>query len=161
MGAAMKCFAIYEKPFWRKDGFSGQLVSDEYPVKVTFDCSRSEDDYGILLTFVEAHEAREFIELPLSERRSAIVNGLANQFGEQASWPLEYIDKCWTQEEWSRGCYVGYMPPGVMTGFKDTLRQPFNRIHFAGTETATEWNGYLDGAIQSGYRAVDEILDRM
>lgn len=134
------------------------MVGDRPPVKVTFDCSKSDDSHGLLLVFVEAGDARAFIDLPPEERRRQVLAGLAPYFGKEAEQPLEYIDKCWTEEEWSRGCYVGNSPPGVMTGFRDTLRKPFGRIRFAGTETATEWNGYLDGAIQSGYREAEFIL---
>lgn len=35
------------------------------------------------------------------------------------------------------------------------------RLHFAGSETATDWSGYMDGAIQSGWRAAKEILVQM
>lgn len=158
MGAAMKCFCIYDRPFWREQGFSGQIVGDRSPVKVTFDCSKSDSEHGILLVFVEAGNARKFIELPLAERRKSVTEGLVPFFGAAAAAPLDYIDKCWTQEEWSGGCYTGISPPGVITQFRNTIREPFGRIRFAGTETATEWTGYLDGAIQSGYREAEAIL---
>lgn len=158
MGAAMKCFCIYEKPFWREKGFSGQIVSDEMPVKVTFDCTNSSEDLGVLLVFVEAQDAREFIDKPRLERKRAVLESLVKYFGIEALNVLEYEDKCWTEEEYSRGCYVGNVPPGVITQFKDTVRQPFMHVHFAGTETATRWNGYMEGAILSGERAVEEVL---
>lgn len=158
MGAAMKCFCIYETPFWRTKGFSGQIVADSHPVRVTFDCSKDDTSHGILLCFVEGQAARDFIDLPPAERRQQIIVGLAKFLGNEALSPIEYIDKCWTEEEYSRGCYAGLMLPGVLSKFKDTIRQPFQRIRFAGTETATRWNGYLDGAIQSGYREAEAIL---
>jgi monoamine oxidase len=158
MGAAMKCFCIYERPFWRKKGLSGQIVSDRYPVRVTFDCSKSDDSHGILLVFVEAREAREFIDLPPVARQRMVVDGLTYFLGEEAGRPLQYIDKCWTTEEWSGGCYTAVTPPGVITQFRNTIREPVGNIRFAGTETATEWTGYIDGAIQSGYREADAIL---
>ena len=71
--------------------------------------------------------------------------------------PERYLDKSWADEEWSRGCYVGYTPPGVLTAFGPAIRDPIGPIHWAGTETATVWNGYMDGAIQSGERAALEV----
>lgn len=50
------------------------------------------------------------------------------------------------------------MPPGAWTGFGPALRAPVGRIHWAGTETATIWNGYIDGAIRSGEDAAAEVL---
>jgi monoamine oxidase len=158
MGAAMKCFCIYEIPFWRKHGFSGQIVSDTSPVKVTFDCTDAATDKGVLLVFVEGNNARNFIELPESERKEKVLSELVKYLGEDAKKILEYKDKCWTEEEYSRGCYAGNMPTGVMTQFGKSLREPFMHLHFAGTETAMRWNGYMDGAIESGFRAADEVL---
>lgn len=158
MGAAMKCFVVYESPFWRKLGFSGQIVSDAHPVKVTFDCSDKETDKGVLLVFVEGHHAREFIELPQADRKRQVLQALTRYFGEAAAKPVEYTDKCWTEEEWTRGCYVGNYPPGVLTQFGEEIRKPFMHMHFAGTETAMRWNGYMDGAIESGFRAADAVM---
>ena len=70
------------------------------------------------------------------------------------------MEQDWLMEEWSQGGYVAHMPPGVMTTYGDCIRQPVDRIHWAGTETATEWSGYLDGALQSGIRAAKEIIHK-
>lgn len=161
MGAAMKCFVIYKTPFWRKLGFSGQIVSDDFPVKVTFDTGNTDDEFGKLLVFVEGNDARNFIDLPEAQRKKLILEKLVHYFGNEAAQPLQYIDKCWTEEEWTRGCYVGLMAPNTMTQFGKSLRTNFQHIHFAGTETAIKWNGYLDGAIESGYRAADEVLNKI
>ncbi len=158
MGAAMKCFAVYNTPFWRKHGLSGQVVSDEFPVKVTFDVGHGDKDYGKMLVFVEGNDARNFIGLPPDMRKQMVLEKLVHFFGKEAAFPIFYTDKCWTEEEWTRGCYVGLMSPNTLTHFGPHLRTPFGNIHFAGTETADRWNGYLDGAIQSGYRAAEEVV---
>ena len=158
MGAAMKVYTIYKTPFWRKKGYSGQIVSDEFPVKVTFDVGHGADELGILLTFVEGNDARNFIDMPETERKRLVLEKLTRFLGEEAANPIQYLDKCWTEEEWTRGCYVGLMAPNTMTQFGRFLRTPFQNIHFAGTETAEKWNGYLDGAIESGYRAAAEVM---
>ena len=80
-------------------------------------------------------------------------------FGAKARRPRAYVDKSWADDPWTRGCYEGYMPPGVLLEYGEALRRPIGRIHWAGTETATLWNGYMDGAVQSGYRAADEVLE--
>jgi monoamine oxidase len=158
MGAAMKCFCIYNTPFWRDKGYSGQIVSDIFPIKVTFDCTNQSNEKGILLVFVEGNDARYFITLPQEHRKKMVIDGLTKIFGEEAKSYLAYEDKCWTEEEFSRGCYAGNYPPGVLTSFENTLRVPFNHVHFAGTETAERWNGYMEGAIESGKRASQEVI---
>ena len=60
-------------------------------------------------------------------------------------------------EAWTRGCYAGYMPPGVWSDFGSALRAPVGRMHWAGTETAEAFHGYMDGAVRSGERAAAEV----
>ena len=94
----------------------------------------------------------------VEERRAAVLNCLVQYFGEKASQPYAYVEQNWAEEEYSRGCYAGYMPTGVWTMYGEALREPIGRLHWAGTETATVWNGYMDGAVQSGERAANEVL---
>ena len=158
MGTVLKCFGIYEKPFWRDKGMSGQAVTDEgHFTQTTFDCSPKDGRRGILLGFCLANRARRFLELPEAERKRAVLGSFARFFGKEAAEPLHYIEKSWADEEWSRGCYAGMFPPGVWTGFTDALSRPCGNIHWAGTETSPVWNGYIDGAIRSGIRAADEV----
>ncbi|HKW24121.1 MAG TPA: FAD-dependent oxidoreductase, partial [Ktedonobacterales bacterium] len=92
------------------------------------------------------------------ERRAAVLECLGRYFGARATTPTEYVEQSWAEEEYTRGCYAGYMPPGVWSMYGPALRTPIGRIHWAGTETATVWNGYMEGAVQSGERAAAEIL---
>ena len=63
---------------------------------------------------------------------------LVQLLGPRAGQPEHYIEKSWAEEEWSRGCYEGYTPPGVLTAFGPALREPIGPIHWAGTETRDE-----------------------
>jgi monoamine oxidase len=158
MGACVKCMAFYEEPFWRGDGLSGSAVSDPGPLSIIFDNSPPDGSPGIIVGFLEGHWARELGRVGEDERRTAVLAGLARLFGPRAASPERYLERNWAEEEWSRGCYVGYTPPGVLTAYGPALRTPIGPIHWAGTETATVWNGYMDGAIQSGERAAREAL---
>jgi monoamine oxidase len=111
-----------------------------------------------MLGFVEGQEARNLLAVPRPKRRTQVLASLARYFGPQAQHVTAYYDKSWAADPWSRGCYVGYFPPGVLTGYGEAVRAPVGHLHWAGTETATLWNGYMDGAIQSGYRAADEVI---
>jgi monoamine oxidase len=64
----------------------------------------------------------------------------------------------WSAQRWTRGCYVGFTPPGVLLDFGEAIRRPHGRVHWAGAETATIWNGYMEGALRSGSRAAQEAL---
>ncbi len=157
-GSVIKTLAIYDEPWWRKDGLSGQALSDTGPVRVIYDNTPPSGKPGILLGFLEGDQARTWAERSAKDRRAAVIDSLASVFGDRARNPKGYVELDWSAEQWTRGCYAGYLPPGVLTAYGDAIRAPIGRIHWAGTETATEWNGYMDGAVQSGVRAAAEVL---
>ncbi|MGH2494115.1 MAG: flavin monoamine oxidase family protein [Ktedonobacteraceae bacterium] len=161
MGTIIKVHCLYETPFWREEGFSGQATSFDGIVRVTFDNSPESGKPGVLMGFIEGNEARIWGRRTLEERSAAVLTCLARYFGEKAAYPYEYIEQNWADEEYTRGCYAGIMVPGGWTSYGEALRAPIGRLHWAGTETATVWNGYLDGAIQSGQRAAAEVLDAL
>jgi len=156
-GSVIKCMAIYEQPFWRAEGLSGQVTSDGGPVKVVFDNSPPDGTPGVLLGFLEGNQARALGRVSPQERRQAVIACFVRFFGERASSPLGYVEKDWSAEEWTRGCYGAFMPPNTWSVFGDALRTPVGPIHWAGAETATVWMGYMDGAITSGERAAAEV----
>jgi monoamine oxidase len=158
MGACVKCMAFYEEPFWRAAGLSGSAVSDPGPLSIVFDNSPPEGSPGIIVGFLEGRWARQLGRATEGERRTAVLDNLARLFGSRAASPDRYLERNWADEEWSRGCYVGYTPPGVLTAYGPAIRAPVGPIHWAGTETATVWNGYMDGALESGERAAREAL---
>ena len=88
-----------------------------------------------------------------------MVGSFARLFGDRAARPVEYVEKSWAEEEWSRGGPVCSFTPGSLVPYGEALRQPAGRIHWAGAETATVWCGYMDGAVRSGERAAEEVLD--
>lgn len=153
-GNLSKAYVAYETPFWRADGRSGEALSDEGPVFITFDVSPSDSGPGILLGFTDA---RTFDPLLPDERRERALTGFAALFGDEALRPIDYIDHCWGKEEFAPGGPTAAVPTGSWTSYGPWLRKPVNGIHWAGTETADKWSGFLDGAIRSGQRAADEV----
>ncbi len=157
-GSVIKCMAVYDEPFWRAAGYSGQVTSTDGPVKVVFDNTPSTGGVGVLLGFLEAAQARALGRVPLEQRRDAVIACFARFFGPRAKEPIEYVERAWAEEIYTRGCYAGYLPPGTWTSLGFALRSACGRIHWAGTETAEVWNGYMDGAISSGKRAAHDVL---
>ncbi|CAD5107878.1 flavin monoamine oxidase family protein [Zestomonas carbonaria] len=160
-GSVIKCMALYNSPFWRDRGLSGQVTSERGPVRLTFDNSLPGSSRGVLMGFIEGDEARQWSAVPVDERRAAVLECFARYFGDAALRPLEYVDKCWADEPFARGCYAALFPPGLWSGGAARLREPCGRLHFAGTETATRWMGYFDGAVEAGERAACEVLQRL
>lgn len=155
-GAESKLFAVYDRPFWREEGLSGQAVSDLPVAKYVVDNSPPDAGVGILLTFLGPAGPDASLDDPAA-RRSAFLDDLTVLFGAQAANPTAYLEKDWTHEPWISGC-VGSRPPGSLTRYTDADRRPVGRIHWAGTETATINQGYLDGAVRAGERAAQEAL---
>ena len=158
MGDLMKCDAIYNEPFWRADGLNGFGISDHGAVRAAFDNCPANGSPGVLLAFVGGSTWKQYGLATLSARRAAVLKGFAEMFGEKALYPIEYVEHDWTKEQWTKGAPVAIMKPGTMTTYFQELRRPHVRTHWAGTETASYWNGYMDGAVRAGKRASAEVL---
>jgi monoamine oxidase len=159
-GTLTKVTAVYDRPFWREQGLTGTAVATGGPVNTTFDDSPPGGKPGLVFGFVGGDDARAYNLLSPKARRAAVIANLVEFFGKEAAHPRAFFDTRWTNEEWTRGCPVGIAGPGTLLAYGSRLRRPVGRIHWAGTETSTYWNGYMDGAVRSGERAAHEILAR-
>jgi monoamine oxidase len=159
-GTLTKVAAVYETPFWRDQGLTGQALATGGPVSATFDDSPSGGGggRGCLFGFVGGDNARQYNAMSAAARRSAVLNQYAGFFGPEALRAVDYFDTNWSAEQWTRGCPVGIPSLGTLLAYGPWLRRPIGRVHWAGTETATYWNGYMDGAVSSGARAAAEVL---
>jgi monoamine oxidase len=157
-GQVIKVMVAYDSPWWRDDGLNGQAASADGPVGVVFDNSVPDHDPGILVGFFEGKHALYWGERSPTARRQAFVDCLVRFFGPKAASPIDYVERDWTAELWTRGCYGAHFPTGTWTRFGPALRAPVGPIHWAGTETATAWMGYIDGAVESAERVAAEVL---
>jgi monoamine oxidase len=159
-GMETKTMLVYDEPFWRADGLSGQTAEPNSAAEVTLDGSPASGKPGALACFTFGRVAMRLDALGQAERRRAVLDAMSAKFGRRASEPAEFIETSWFNEPWSRGCSFAHLPPGAITRYGALLRQPFDRVHWAGTETSTTSHGSIDGAVRSGERAAAEILDR-
>lgn len=157
-GSAMKAFFIYDEPFWRADGFNGQLISDVGPARMSNDTCIPGNDHGVILLFLEGDEARTVGRLPQSERREALTAELVRHYGNKAAHPEYYVDGEWSDRQWTRGCYNANHGPHVWTKYGPALTAPIGVIHWASTDTATYWSAYMEGAVDAGERAAQEVI---
>lgn len=160
MGSVIKMHIAYPTPFWRARGLNGAVLSPDRKLSMVYDQSPEDGSIGILVGLIEGHHAIEMSPLGREGRRKEVLADLVHYFGADATNPLDYVDQDWITDEWAQGGYGAHMPPGVMTSYGEALREPVGRIHWAGTETATEWLGYFEGALQSGMRVAEEVLAR-
>ena len=160
MGSVIKCFAVYEEPFWRVDGYSGSVLATDGVLSAVADATLPETGRGALVGFVAGADALEWTDRPVAERRERVLDDLARYFGPTAAEPIEYVDKAWSTTPWSAGGYNASMAPGTMTTCGDALCDSVGRLHWAGAETATEWSGFMEGAVWSGRRVAAEVRER-
>ncbi|MFF8567352.1 flavin monoamine oxidase family protein [Streptomyces albidoflavus] len=161
MGRVIKVNVAYDQPFWRHAGLSGQANSTHRPFGTVFDNTPHDSSCGVLVGFLEGRHADAGSRMDPDERRAQVINDLVGYFGPKARTPIAYIERDWAEEEYSRGCYGAFTPPGTLTRFGPALRRPVGPLHWAGTETATRWAGYIDGAAESGHRVAGEILSEL
>lgn len=155
-GSLTKAEAIYDKPFWRDSGLSGQAVRDTGPANITFDNSPPDGAPGILFAFLGGSAKAGWSGLPADQRKAQVIESFVGFYGEQARNPLDYFEHDWTEEKWTRGCPVAHAAPGILRKYGPELRTAVGPIHWAGTETADYWFGYMDGAVRAGERAAKE-----
>ncbi|HSP02250.1 MAG TPA: flavin monoamine oxidase family protein [Acidimicrobiales bacterium] len=157
-GSVVKFHVLYEEPWWRDEGLSGMVLAPGEPIGVTFDCTPPAGRPGLISGFFEGPSAVAAGAQTMEERREVVVGVLARAMGERARDVTGYVDRDWSAEPFTRGCYGAHLPPGAWTVYGPALRRPVGRIHWAGTETAERWTGYIDGAIDSGQRVAAEVL---
>lgn len=160
-GNSMKVQAVYEKPFWRKHGWSGNGIDFEGPQTFTYDNSGPEGIPGVLLGFLSARRATEWNQKTKEERQMAVLKSWAKVFGPDALNPLEYIEMDWMSDAFSRGGHGCHFPPGVWSELGPALgieHMPnFKRIFWAASDLAKDWNGYLEGALFAGEQVANEV----
>ncbi|MCW2686340.1 MAG: Amine oxidase, partial [Mycobacterium sp.] len=159
-GSVFKIAILYDEPFWRADGLSGQSAAPGSPATVTIDACTDTGRPGVMCVITEGPIARRLGQLDEPDRRNAILSELVERFGPRAASPVEYIEQNWSVERYSGGGMLSHAPPGVLTEFGHALREPCGRIHWAGTESSAVMCGWVDGAIRSGERAASEVMER-
>jgi monoamine oxidase len=160
MGWGIKVFASYPTPFWRDAGRNGFInnIDPDSVITGAFDNSPPDGSHGVLYGLIEGNGARTWGPRPVAQRKAAVLDAFAACFGPQALEPTDYLEQDWASMPWIRGGATVAFGPGTWTGYGPALRAPVERIHWAGTETAIEQWGGMDGAISAAERAVSEVL---
>jgi monoamine oxidase len=160
-GTLTKVAVVYDRPFWRDSGLNGSALDLSGPVNFTYDDSPPDGKPGIVFGFVGGDKARAYNRSSKARRRAAVLEQFATYFGSRARKPRAFHETSWAGEQWTRGCPVGIPSTGTLVAYGHRLREPVGRIHWAGTETSTFWNGYMDGAVRSGERAAAEARSEL
>jgi len=158
LGAVIKIGLVYDEPFWRDAGLSGQSFEPGSPANLTIDSCADSVPPGILTVISEGPVARGLGRMDTTDRRNVIIDAVASRFGDRARSLVDYVEQDWSTERYSGGGMISHAPPGVLTQFGHALREPCGRIHWAGTESSAIMHGWVDGAVRSGERAAAEVM---
>ncbi|MGB7450367.1 MAG: FAD-dependent oxidoreductase [Ornithinimicrobium sp.] len=161
--SAHKAFILYDEPFWRAEGLNGQLISCLGPARMSNDSCLPDEagGPGILLAFLEGESARVAGRWPASRRHEALSAEMERHFGPRGGRPLRIIERGWADEQWTRGCYNANTGPCTLLHFGQALSAPIGPIRWASTETAGAWSGYMEGAVEAGQRAAQEVIESL
>jgi len=158
MGTVIKTTVIYDKPFWKEKGYSAEAMSDIGPIVMCYDETSHDGKNPAIVGFIGGKDARHWGSQPRAARQKAVLECYARWWGPKALTPVDFLEMDWSRQPYSCGSYFGVMGPGVLTSCGKALRTPVGRIHWASTESATRWMGYMEGALDAGERAAKEIL---
>jgi monoamine oxidase len=147
----------YPTHFWVENGFSGEMVDDSIGL-TALDGTRPDDDMATLIGFIGGRNQDRWYAQPAEVRRAQFISLLVQAFGPDAAHPSYYHETNWPRQKWQMGAPVTYMPTGVLSTVGSALREPVGPIHFAGTEAADQWAGYMEGGVRAGQNAADQIL---
>jgi monoamine oxidase len=160
-GVALRVLAVYDEPFWRADGLTGQSLDMDSLVPATIDMTPPSGKPGMISTYGFGPGALTLMAMSAEERKRLFLHELEKRFGPKAASPTLYREHDWQADPWTRGCHMAHYGPGVLTTYGTALREPIGRIHWATTETATAWIGNIDGAVRAGEHVAAEVLQAL
>jgi monoamine oxidase len=162
-GYTLKVMVSYAEPWWRKKALSGAIMSFIGPITTCRDSSNDEVGQFSLTCFTNGDFGRKGSLLSQQERFKSILAHIKRVFGAyvEVPEPIAVTEHEWASDQWAQGCPCPASPPGIMTKYNHALRTTHGKVHFIGTETAYEWKGYMDGAIRSGERGAQEVIQAL
>jgi putrescine oxidase len=157
-GCVTKVLAVYDEPFWRAEGLSGEGFAPYGLVREIYDNTPPSASVGVLCTFLSGEVAEEAGRMSPDARRAGILEGLAAYVGPHALDATDYVETDWCAEEWTRGAYAATFGVGGLTRFGPDLRRPVGPIHWACSDIAGVGHMHMEGGVRSAEAAVRDVL---
>ena len=159
-GNVIKAYLLFDEPFWRSAGLSGQSSADAGPVRVTFDTTPASASQGHLMGFFTGSEAASLAERTPQMRERAFLESVRASFGDDVPQPCGYVERDWAAEHFTQGCHGAHFAPGIWSAVGPGLAKPEDVLYWAGAEYSTRFNGYMEGALRSGQAAAAAVASR-
>lgn len=170
LGFYTKVILCYDQPWWVDSKLCGLALSFHGPVIVARDTSVPAKRQFSLTCFVNADIGVAWSLLPAHERRARIIDHVWKLYGKSCDGrvsketvysPIEVFEMQWTKEEWSEGAVCPVTRPGALNESADWMKKRAGSIHFVGTEFASQWKGYMEGALSSGEEGGLEVVNAL
>ncbi len=162
LGQVVKNVVVYDRAWWRDAGLSGTAETPGEQIGLLVDSSNNAGRPGILVALATGHGAAILSKMDDAARKATVASHVLRVLGNSGDSPAppnNFFSMDWITELWSLGGYASRRTVGQWTDKRDTVAAPHGPIHFAGTETATEWRSYMEGALQSAERASAEVIN--
>ncbi|MEO7663770.1 MAG: NAD(P)/FAD-dependent oxidoreductase [Candidatus Limnocylindrales bacterium] len=157
-GVVNKIQVIYEEPFWRAAGLSGEGFGPGELVREVYDNSPADGSRGVLVTFLTAEVGARAAGISISARKKEILESLVRYFGRKAGRQVGYAERDWSTEPWTRGAYGATFEVGGVTKHWEAARRPIGPLRFASTDIAGVGHIHMDGAVRMGRAAAASVL---
>jgi monoamine oxidase len=158
MGTNSKLHVQFNGRPWRTGGYNGETFSDR-GYQNSWEVTRAQSGAsGILVNYTGGKVGASFGSGTPASRAAQflaqaepVLPGITNAYNGRAA--IEF----WPGYEWTRGSY-SYWKVGQYTKFAGMEGRRQGTCHFAGEHTSVDFQGYLNGAVETGERAAAEIL---
>ena len=155
MTPVTRTYQQFRTRVWEQDHLSGYGITD-LPIQNTYSPTITQrGPRGILASYAGGQRALDLGAMSEKDRQDFVLrkmgslyNGLNNAYESGTSY-------VWHEDEWARGGFA-YFQPGQMSTLLPISQRPEGRIHFAGEHTSA-WHGWMNGALESGNRAAEEV----
>ncbi|MGY5352750.1 flavin monoamine oxidase family protein [Wenyingzhuangia sp. IMCC45533] len=157
MGESIKVGLTYKEAFWQKDNLSGTIFSNVGPIPEMYDHSNKQNNQFALKGFLNGN----FFKISKQERLEAILNQLEKYYGSQARAYLSYEETIWKLEKYTSTDYDDIILPHQNNGdavFHQTYLE--NSLFIAGTETSSQFSGYMEGAVRSAQYVFNQLTKK-
>jgi len=155
MGDSIKIGLVFKTPFWKEKGSSGTIVSNVGPIPEMYDHSDDEAGFYSLIGFFSGN----FFSLKKEERKQMILKQLRKYYKEKVDELIDYQEVIWRDEAFTFTPHSSHVLPHQNNGnpiFESSFFE--GKFIISGSETARNFPGYMDGAVESGVRASQQIL---
>ena len=155
MGESIKVGITYEHPFWLDKETSGTIVSNVGPIPEMYDHTNHEGKKYALKGFLQGNYA----VLPQPERKELVLRQLRKYYGDQVDNYIAYVDRVWREEKFTHSDYTSHVLPHQYNGDSNYAKTFMDgKLWIAGSETALDYPGYMNGAVSSAKRVYHQII---